>query len=1223
MSEPDADPSPSTPEEIFQAKKDANVIGEEWLKTLDLLPAIQDAFPPDAPPTSAVLTSRFSGPASNPNEGFFHSHRDPSANGNLRSDFLRLQTTWTRSSPQSRIWKATERFELLNRISHGGALMMIRLPTSTDSLSPPLLAVCGPIATSLRGSIFDTQDIFGDDNTQWPTLPTAPDTTAWDTYAAPAITFLSANSRDILQECSVPSLRQSHLINNSCTLFCPEARASLLACPFQSSQSSLIDSILQDDPLSVSKLWLPDIDTADPDESPTTTPDQANVSLWATGAEPPSTFASDPWDPSLADSQASAPAKPPNTLTPVSSESQTSSTTSPGGWFMLPQTMLLPVGHALPIGLLLDPSHLTSHEVLAVLAHYVGYESLEHLDWLNHPVFHAWYSAIQHNPATFAIPWHLYPPAKEEILAKTAQSSPFRMHLRHAEWAITHRCLTDFALATATKSLYPRLQAYFTHMWEDASALSPDNTEPILSPSQDFHCSTYAIRARPPATNTWLSKFRLDTFTAVPNDVYPPEVQQLHIIPIEVKAARDTRTPIPITITETLNTPTRRSHPDHSESPAAANPAVRSLFAAFNFCNNVLSPPKPCATTVNTLKRHAPSPAKSQLSPAKRQKLDLLDLPQEPPIFDPTADDDVAASPTHLPTWFTPAERPDCDLPSRRDAHPPSLTILLHYLSDTSEVDDGSSLRFHPAVFSKSSSPNIALIRRAAILGSFRLPHDTIMHQRQASALSFPPSCMNAPAWLGKQFVESLLSALGKAPTNPACQPFIKWCKEQCRQARRSASNGPACFLNASFFTSNIIAALQSLQFCSGFTIEERANLADGRITPYHFIPSIPAYAQQDYLHIPPNGLPASDVAIMIQNMIFLLHLPFRDHDYFKYLGQGHSPFSRFSPLAGHLLWLLDLFKSFTFQTRWDRLDSSQRFRRTEGVLNALNALFQIYDDWMQPSFQDSEFFMPATHAAHDNIILLRPSVLTRQCLLHDKLKDWRLAVTGSLGILSMDSIYKPHPLWKHATPSFLLAQKHDPRSLPRDPRTRQQPQLAPPPPPATLPPRNPNYMQKLPPRHPGISHPTTLPATTPTHTRPNPAAVTPSTPQVTPGENIAKVCLVARKPGTIFRPMYQIINTTPHPRPRTPRVNDVPPGQSDRPVRCCFAYVTEGGFGCSHRTCTYQHLDLADPRTQAIRREFFRDLIELLHHPVVQQHFEPTQALRTFCQTIGVNTVV
>ena len=77
----------------------------------------------------------------------------------------------------------------------------------------------------------------------------------------------------------------------------------------------------------------------------------------------------------------------------------------PGRWFALPQFLALPQGHALPIGLVMDPKKMTPDLFVSIMAGSAHSDLNDLYYWLTSPLLAVWLKAVARNPDPFAAPF--------------------------------------------------------------------------------------------------------------------------------------------------------------------------------------------------------------------------------------------------------------------------------------------------------------------------------------------------------------------------------------------------------------------------------------------------------------------------------------------------------------------------------------------------------------------------------------------------------------------------------------------------------------------------------------------------------------------------------------------------------------------------------------------------------------------------------------------------
>jgi hypothetical protein len=101
----------------------------------------------------------------------------------------------------------------------------------------------------------------------------------------------------------------------------------------------------------------------------------------------------------------------------------------------------------------------------------------------------------------------------------------------------------------------------------------------------------------------------------------------------------------------------------------------------------------------------------------------------------------------------------------------------------------------------------------------------------------------------------------------------------------------------------------------------------------------------------------------------------------------------RYSPFAGHLLFLADKFKKRNMTDYWDNLDGPTRFTLTKAVMIAISELFAIYEEWLAPKFAISHTYYRARVHRNSNLVLLTPAVTLTRARLGPTLDIWRAQI--------------------------------------------------------------------------------------------------------------------------------------------------------------------------------------------------------------------------------------
>jgi hypothetical protein len=412
---------------------------------------------------------------------------------------------------------------------------------------------------------------------------------------------------------------------------------------------------------------------------------------------------------------------------------------------------------------------------------------------------------------------------------------------------------------------------------------------------------------------------------------------------------------------------------------------------------------------------------------------------------------------------------------------------------------------------------------------------------------------------------------------------MTEWFRQRAAGALRDTSKrGPPGRIHPSWFTPTVMTAILSFSFKPG-TFVNGTDAPTTFLTPWHFITSTPETYSTTDNRIPQGGLEALKIFDIIHNMIFLFHLCFNDVYDASALGTGHSTFSRFSPLAGRLMYLAASFSNRSFQLKWDAHHSREAY--TQAVFSAISTLWNIFDTWQEEKFSPGDTYRAACADSNPNLILLNPIVdaISRQSLL-SSLQQWDADIEV-FTIAQLDRSIPRDGIFNELTPECFLARthRHAPSSSirPGDHRNRghQASQGAPRP-----------------------------------HTRRTDDPTGESTRTLSARSPMFQKVDQAAKP--LFTLLRELNTTRPaHNKLLAPRITSP---NSTKYQQLCFRFCTVNSGGCSPRDgqqCPHAHIDLADPThcRQIAPEKFFEDIMTLLAHDDIKRFYKPTQALRDF----------
>jgi hypothetical protein len=428
-----------------------------------------------------------------------------------------------------------------------------------------------------------------------------------------------------------------------------------------------------------------------------------------------------------------------------------------------------------------------------------------------------------------------------------------------------------------------------------------------------------------------------------------------------------------------------------------------------------------------------------------------------------------------------------------------------------------------------------------------------------------------------------LKNAHQKNANSPTVNSLTTWLKEQVADAT-SAHDIPEeeCCLVQSFFTASVVQVIQTAAFRSGLRIqatEEPTTI----LTPWQFIRSIESFETAKSSRIPPGGMSAAQLADIVTNIIFLFHMiteDFRDSARLQY---GHSTFSRFSPLAGHLLLLSTQLKHPKMVEAWaNKITNARRETLTKAVFVAIAELFSLYEEWMKPRMEPKDAFLQARVGKDLTLTLLTPATNARKERILPSLQRWKKDI----------SIFQPtqitHELPRDGffatpTPSCFEVKPEESNRAAEHNRGRRDSSNRHRPPEDTPAERSSG--------HTGESR--------------RRACVKAKIPMMSRGEGAVQNQSVQAIMEAINQGRSEIDKL------KFPLCQMV--GKPRRPL--CFRFCSTEGDGCSTQNCRYIHVDLFERRwvIDNIPEAFMREFLAMLDRPEVVRHMKATPALRRF----------
>lgn len=1141
----------------------------------------------------------------------------PSHASDLRSTFLGLNAKLLRHSSASRIWSDTERYSLLSQLDYGPSIVLARLSLPNGATTKPMICVCGPMSVTPMVATCPTSLLFPTEETpEIPALvpghPAPPD-------LAPIAVSLAANSRAIITA-ATPRTVMADLHAAARSLICPDGRDFLTAIPVHNKSFHPGVFPSTDDPFAASQLWIP--------ETPSETPsrwviDNRISSAWSTADSPPDPRSTlNPWD--------AAPL--PKSVTfhrqyhgskvtiRLTSPPDASSSTQRGGVLLVPKVLLAPRNVQLPIGMVLDPANLEYADFLQLLDAAATDPERPPSSWFSTPLTRMWFEATKQDAPSFTS--RLISQETFDTWLNLAPVQPAKDLTLHLPLDRLSQHLWDFAYCKAHASVLPKLEQFAKECLLDAQLPHSPNATPALGYVASVYRHPYLLHARSPSIHNWLAAYKWKVFSP-PNDLaLPAFIGPIERREITIVNATDVspvpRTPIFLNL----------GGPSASKTPLSS-PQANPTPGDDDDVDSVASVPLTTFATDDSTPA-ARTPLRSNLpdSQPPKRKLDDTDFistlkaakpktrsdvpPASPPPLAGKVFNPFAASTPHSTTlrddpWRLPVNRHDqLPLPDPNPTTDPAIAVARIIAADASaktaqpdEKQGPADVIFRHATVSQIT-PTSRVMRKAAFFGASRVHKPVTAHPVAAPKELLPRDYLFLPGSLGPQYQRAFLPAFLKTNNKQAQLDFATWLKRTCQNAQHRAKElGPLCSIDPAFFDQNTVSAIQHLNFLTGKLIRSPTDLSCGGLSAWHFLRSIPAYATQVTPRLPAEGVTAGSIFDILTNIQFILHLPYIDVRYRPFLGQGHSPVSRFSPFIGHLMELAAPFNDRPFQQLWDNKSSNERQKYTKALFHAIDLLFLIMTQWEDETFEADVTFIPAQMpGSAATLCFLNPYVSSQNKSenLVERLKAWRQLIEP----FDIERLKLPAPtsgLFLCQTPSCIDSaptpkpnhEDADSRSDDRRRRNRDNP-------------RNPA-------QDPGTDR----------HRSRDPAA----TPAPSGEFHKARVPLIRCAPGKDFMPVAKYLSQINRRRAtrdkiRVPSHRPQPNGNSVQP---CFSFCVNGSRGCnrSEAECNFAHMDLADPqRLKAnVPNQHFTDLLSFLRHEEVASQFVPTTEFENFVSSL------
>jgi len=355
---------------------------------------------------------------------------------------------------------------ILSYQSHAGALVIARFRFTDHSWSDPLLVVPGPMAASPQGTSLDLLETCA---------PVPDDPSSHFSQFCPLEFSLSAQTHPFWESSDplvTPAKRQAAFMAEVPVCISPDAHEACTFIPWRDATGDVSASILADDPLSTNQLWIPDIAADDDNSLPHCSQDVARSQGCGNNSSPPQLLSFLSW---AKDMSLLPPGQEHHVFTctePMfaTPDKWTAPCTldnhgHPRVWFFFLQFLLLPTGHRLPIGLLLDPKATNLELLRELILECTPTNDQHRANWIDNLVLEAWLLAAEADATNFCIDLEESAFIFEQMDDVCGHSTMLQTIQQSISWMLTQHLFANAVLASATKSM----GGCFTKCWMSAS----------------------------------------------------------------------------------------------------------------------------------------------------------------------------------------------------------------------------------------------------------------------------------------------------------------------------------------------------------------------------------------------------------------------------------------------------------------------------------------------------------------------------------------------------------------------------------------------------------------------------------------------------------------------------------------------------------------------------------------------------------------------------------
>ena len=929
----------------------------------------------------------------------------------VRNVFTHTNASAVRYSPDHRFWHKGDTYAVHQRLEAGCSFVVVSVVCDDGSVSKPLLLITGPTALPLVGATHATRTLFALEEAV--SIP-ANVHVSMPEKLSPMTVCLHPGARDLVPGLTAVNAIETLRTQGRClTMLSSEKLHStvvvfdatdMLASRFDADEAALARGLKlrsSKDPGSVD-VRLKDYQAGTiSGEIP---PDPVHVPSWDPSA------GIIPSDDALDDTHVRATYNPAIDTTMVLLQPKGTAKAPNACFALLPRFLRGPLGALLPVGLVLDLEKLDPSTLPGFFADLTGTTDAQYFEWMSGVIFTTWIAAAKADPSAFCVTaaphrWIV------DLFSPVEPRDSVTSLLLHQEWSILAQLIWDHALSAATagtrsQNTILKLQRYA----EDLVSGYNDDTHPQALVKQWGQLGSIfnhglLARLRPFKDDSLAAQNLLSILDSATPSTLPAYIRDCHVRAVKMPKTGLAFTVSPVLATDPDEPRTSKRKAPPPPPPGSPKTPTFNCAAASDTDDSASAADPPTKRSRSTRSRHVnfePEP-KTLPSATSSPEEEVTHVP--PPLFHdpfPVKSLQLATAVSAVDAkWALPChQRGQSSLPP---LSPAGFSAALAICIDESNAANHSGKSIDQE---SENDPTFDFSRELMLANcptgdtvsaySFWLSYRMAFATDPAvlavtTAQAYPTDYLLAPGRLQPKLASLFKAALTKQHGHVQRQALDNYFKEQVGPMNIPETARPdfEYSLSPLFFDDKVIKALLTAGFRSGYNIGTQDE-PQATITPWTYLRSIPDLDKETSPRIPSSGLSPQQLCDLIGNIVYVFHLLSYNFRTTSLVTCGHSAFSRFSTLAGHLMLLAAKFKDRELQRAWDGPLSPKAFDITKAALVAIADLFSFYEQWMRPKFPPEQTFLAARVQRHCNLTLINPAVDGGNNRLDSLLTPWR-----------------------------------------------------------------------------------------------------------------------------------------------------------------------------------------------------------------------------------------